>query len=103
MRIQFERVGGFAGIRLKTEVDTDQLSPEEAKSLQELVEQAKLSDVRQAPRAASNVRDAFEYWLTVQDKEKRHSLRMTDGTIPASVQPLVTRLLALAKKPKASP
>ena len=102
MRIHFERAGGFAGIRLKAEVDTDQLSSEEAKSLQALVENAKLGEVPQVSRLGGRTRDAFEYWLTVEEDGKRHSVRLTDEIIPPSVQPLITRLLALAKKPKAA-
>ena len=44
MRIHFERVGEFAGIRLKEDVDTDTLAPEEAKAWQALVEKAQLPD-----------------------------------------------------------
>lgn len=102
MRIHFERAGGFAGIRLKADVDTDELSAEEAKSLQALVENAKLGEVRQASGLGGKIRDAFEYWLTVEDDGKRYSVRVTDETISPSVQPLITRLLALAKKSKAS-
>jgi hypothetical protein len=99
MRIHFERVGGFAGIRLKADVDTDALSPEEAKSWQALVEKAQLGRIRQSSGADSRTRDSFEYWLTV--KPERVSLT-TDETLPPSASPLIDRLLALTKKPKPS-
>jgi emfourin len=102
MRIDFERVGGFAGIRLKADVDTDALSQEEAKSWQALVENAQLGQIHQSSGADSRTRDAFEYWLTVEDGANRSSVRMTDETLPPSVTPLIERLLALAKKPKPS-
>ena len=102
MRIHFERVGGFAGIRLKADVDTDALPPEEAKSWQALVEKAQLGQIRQSSRAGGRTRDSFEYWLTVEDGGKRSSVRMTDETLPPSASPLIDRLLALAKKPKPS-
>jgi Emfourin len=102
MRIDFERIGGFAGIRLKADVDTDALSQEEAKSWQALVENAQLGQIRQSSGADSRTRDAFEYWLTVEDGAKRSSVRMTDETLPPSATPLIDRLLALAKKPKPS-
>ena len=102
MQIDFERVGGFAGIRLKADVDTDALPPKEAKSLEALVEKAELSKIRQSSAAGSRTRDAFEYWLTVEDGGKRSSVRMTDETLPPSATPLIDRLLALAKKPKPS-
>ena len=100
MRIHFERVGGFAGIRLKADVDTDTLPPEEAKSWQALVEKAQLGQIRQSSGADSRTRDSFEYWLTVEDGEKWSSVRLTDEMLPPSAMPLIDRLLALAKKPR---
>ena len=100
MRIHFERVGGFARIRLKEDVDTDTLPPEEAKSWQALVEKAQLGQIRQSSGADSRTRDSFEYWLTVEDGGKRSSVRLTDETLPRTAMPLIDRLLALAKKPK---
>ena len=100
MRIEFERVGGVAGIRLRGSIDTDVLPPEEAKSWQALVEKAQLGQMRQSSRAGGRTRDSFEYWLTVKDGGKRSSVRMTDETLPPSATPLIDRLLALAKKPK---
>jgi hypothetical protein len=102
MRIQFERAGGFAGIRLKTDVNTEQLPPEEAKSLEELVEKAQLNEARQAPRRGGAMRDTFEYWFTIEDKGKQYSVRLTDETLPPSAKPLIVQLLALARKPKSS-
>ncbi len=102
MRIEFERVGGVAGIRLRESIDTDVLPPEEAKSWQALVEKAQLGHMRQSSRAGGRTRDSFEYWLTIKDGGKRSSVRMTDETLPPSASPLIDRLLALAKKPKSS-
>ncbi len=102
MRIEFERVGGVAGIRLRGSIDTDVLPPEEAKSWQALVEKAQLGHMRQSSRAGGRTRDSFEYWLTVKNGGKRSSVRMTDETLPPSATPLIDRLLALAKKPKPS-
>ncbi len=100
MRIEFERVGGVAGIRLRGSIDTDVLPPEEAKSWQALVEKAQRGHMRQSSRAGGRTRDSFEYWLTVKDGWKESSVRMTDETLPPSATPLIDRLLALAKKPK---
>jgi hypothetical protein len=102
MRIHFERAGGFTGIRLKADVDTDALPPEEAKAWQALVAKAQLGQIRQSSGADSPIRDAVEYSLTVEDGGKRSSVRMTDETLPPSASPLIDRLLALAKKPKSS-
>jgi hypothetical protein len=102
MRIHFERVGGFAGIRVKGDVDTDALPSEEATSWEALVEKAQLGQIRQSSGAGGRTRDSFEYWLTIEAGGKRFSLHMTDETLPPSASPLIDRLLALAKKPKPS-
>jgi hypothetical protein len=102
MRIHFKRAGGFAGIQLKGDVDTDTLPPEEAKSWEALVEKAQLGQIRQLSGAGGRIRDSFEYWVTVENGGKQSSVRMTDETLPPSATPLIDRLLALAKKPKPS-
>ena len=100
MHIHFERVGGFAGIRLKADIDTDTLAPEEAKSLRALVEKAQLAELRQGSSVKSQRTDAFEYWLTVEDGGKEHSLRITEETIPPSARPLLDQLVAFTKRKK---
>jgi hypothetical protein len=67
MRIHFGRVGEFAGIRLKEDVDTDTLPPEEAKAWQALVEKRLNYPIHQSSGADSRTSDSFEYWGTVED------------------------------------
>lgn len=103
MRVHFERIGGFAGIRLKADVDTEAMSAEDSKTLRTLVDNAQLHNVGGSPHRGVSKPDTFEYVVTVEDDGKRTSARMTDGTMPSSVQPLVSHLLALARKPKTAP
>jgi hypothetical protein len=102
MRIHFERGGGFAGIRLKSDVDTASLPPDDAKVIEELVKEAHLEDLPAVSRASAKARDTFEYLVSVEDGGNQVSVRMTDGAIPPSVQPLIARLLTLAKNPRPS-
>jgi hypothetical protein len=90
MRILFERTGGFAGIsRVKT-VDTEEnISTEEAKQLPQLVEAANFFNLPTNIAAPTNVRDRFQYKLTVEDKGRKHSVTVSEAALPGTLRPLI--------------
>ena len=92
MRLYFERSGGFGGMRLTAELDTDQLqatygatrvqralSPEEARYLERLVQSSTLL-CQQATSVAVRGADRFQYVLTVENTGKRHSVNDGRGS-----------------------
>jgi len=109
MRVHFERTGGFGGIRLTAELDTDQLhvtygathvqralSPEEARHLEMLVES---SDFFALPSRRSSARggsDRFQYVITVESTGKRHSVQMTDEAASAALSALIAGLRSVS-------
>ncbi len=99
MRIHFERTGGFAGIRLQTTVDTDQLSPKEARQLSSLVDAAKLFDLPDAPPPASQGADQFQYKLVVDAQGKQKTITTNDAAATQDLQALLDWLTDRARKP----
>jgi hypothetical protein len=105
MRVSFERSGGFGGIRLTAELDTDQLqvtygatrvqralSPEEARYLESLVESSGFFALPTRMSSATRGADRFQYVLTVESAGKRHTVQTTDEAAPAALRTLMTCL-----------
>lgn len=105
MRVQFERSGGFGGIRLTAELDTDQLhviygakhvqralSAEEARHLERLVESSDLFALPARRSSAARGADRFQYVITVESAGKRHTVQTTDETAPAVLNTLIASL-----------
>jgi hypothetical protein len=96
MRIEFQRSGGFAGLRLATTVDVDKLPADEAAELKRLVDAAdffRLPATLKATRGA----DQFTYRLTVEAGNRQHTVEVSENAAPESLRPLLQRLATLAR------
>jgi hypothetical protein len=97
MRIEFERSGGFAGMRLSTSVDTGDLAPGDATLLESAVEAA---DVAQLPRrlvSGAPGADRFQYHVVVEQGDERYEVDVGEAAIPDSLRPLIEHLSTLAR------
>lgn len=95
MIIFFERTGGFAGIRMKTTVDTDELPPHEANPLKDMIYNANFFDLPEEMTSHSGA-DRFYYRLTIQDGSRSHTVEMSGSSVPDDLQPLLQELNQLA-------
>jgi len=103
MLIHFEQSGGFAGIRLKADVDTDTLPKDQAQALRTLVQEAQLGTAPMGSKLRSRMRDGFEYHIEIEDGGSRQILKLTEENLPAATQRLVKELrrLAISKRKSA--
>ena len=94
MKVYYRQTGGFAGLVLGCELDTEKLSAGEAEELARLVQQAALDKVgvKKSPRG----RDLTTYEITVEDRGRAAKAAFDDMTIPAGVQPLLNFLRSRA-------
>lgn len=98
MRIEFERSGGFMGLHQNVTLDTSTLEPQEAHELHKMVEAAGFFDLPGKLTDSSQTADQFHYRLTIELPEKgRHTVEMSDGSVPETLQPLLRRLTLLAR------
>ncbi len=97
MRIYFERTGGFLGNSLVTAVDMTSLSAEEAQSLQQLIDQTQFFELP-TDLDGKGMADAFQYTLTVEDTNRKHTVHTSDEAAPDELQPLIRRLTLLARR-----
>ncbi len=96
MRIEFARSGGFAGMRLATSVDTEQLPAEQASTLDKLISDAGFFDLPVNLRPAAPAPDRFEYKLTVSTPQKTHSIVVNEAAAPDTLRPLLNYLTTFA-------
>lgn len=102
MRIRFERVGGFTGMRLTAMVDTELLSSEEARDLREMVNTARFFDLPATLTTTTPGADRFTYRVTVEDDERQHTVEASDESVPEALRPLLQRLISIARSGRRS-
>jgi hypothetical protein len=98
MHIQFVRSGGFAGARLALQVDTATLPPDEARALEELVEAAAFFSLPETLLPAIPQADRYQYTITIERGDIRHTVRTSEEMAPSELQPLLDSLTQLAIK-----
>jgi hypothetical protein len=96
MKIQFERTGGFAGLRLGCEVDITTLPTHEAQAIQDEVESANFFELPAHLPSRSGA-DRFTYRIEVESAGKKHTVEFGEEAMPEILRPLVQRLNILAR------
>lgn len=92
MRIQLKKEGGFAflpGLSRPVTIDSQDLSPEDAKELETLVNQANFFQLPEvADQPPSGAADFFRYTLTVEDGGQTHTVVFTQFNNDPNLQAL---------------
>jgi hypothetical protein len=102
MHIEFVRTGGFAGMRLTTTVDTQDLPSEQGSTLERLISDADFFKLPEKLLPPSPAPDRFEYKVTVSAPDQTHSVVASDPAVPDSLRPLLNYLTTLAMVSKKS-
>jgi hypothetical protein len=101
VRIRFESDGGFGyfpGLQRPIELDTDQLPPQDAARLEQLVQAADLLDrpeENNEPQPGSA--DHRTYTITIDDGSRSRTLRLADPVQDQALQALVDHLTAVQR------
>jgi hypothetical protein len=99
MKVTVVRGGGLAGIVTETEVDSDQLSPDDADALEAKVREAGLFDLNDEATPPSYA-DEVSYRLSIEDDERSHTVTLREGTLTDTVRSLISWLDAVAGNQK---
>jgi hypothetical protein len=99
-RIKFERTGGFAGMRIATDLKLDDLPDEQAQSLSELLDDLDFEELPEQMINKDSMPDQFTYKITVQTEEGEHTVVTGDSSAPEKMQELLQLLNRLARKQK---
>jgi hypothetical protein len=95
-RLGFVQTGGFAGLRLVADVDTEELPESEAMALDAAVDAA-LAEEPSAAERDDRVRDDQQYEVTVTRGDDTVVLRAADPDVPPALGDLVRVLQARAE------
>lgn len=95
-RIKFERSGGFAGMRIATDLKLEDLPDEQAKSIVELLDDMDFSELPERMLDESGP-DQFTYTITVETKRGKHTVVTGESSAPEKMQELLQLLNRLAR------
>ena len=99
-RIKYERTGGFAGMRLSADFEPDDLPEEQARSLLELLDDMDFDELPEQLTGSPSMPDQFTYQITVQGKNREHTVITGDASAPEKMQELIRLLDRIAKRKK---
>jgi hypothetical protein len=98
MQIDFECTGGFANLRLKFNLHTDELPQEQADEILALVDASGYFSIQShdvAP-ATTGPPDVFHYKVSLTDGHRKKSLYCNDMSAPVELHPLLAKFRTLA-------
>ena len=100
MRIEYQCSGGFGGLRMAYQGETDALPSAEAKKLLDLIEAANVFDLnlKQISQKTRNIPDDFTCRLTLSTAGKKKILSFNELGAPETLRRLSVHLRKLALK-----
>lgn len=99
LRVEWERSGGFAGMRMAATLDSESLSPEDADELRDLVEAAGFFELpEQIGGPDEGGADRFLYTVAVATDSRRHSVHTSEAAAPPALRSLIQWLTKAARK-----
>lgn len=96
-RIQFERTGGFAGIRLATDFELDDLPREQAHRLRELLDDLDIDEYNRKHAHEPRVPDSFSYTIVVFTDERQYQIETGDNTASEKMNDLLALLTQIMR------
>jgi hypothetical protein len=97
-KIKFERTGGFAGIRIATEIEVEDLPEEQRDEILELLDDVDFEELPAKPSGDLPVPDEFVYSIVVEAGEKQYQVVAGESALPQDLQPLIELLEKHAKR-----
>ena len=99
-RIQFERTGGFAGMRIARDIKLDDLPEDQAQAISELLDDLDFEELPEQIMNEQGMSDQFTYKITVETKKGKHTVVTGDSSAPEKLQELIQLLNRLARRRK---
>ena len=96
-RIKFERTGGFAGMRIATDLKLDDLPDEQAKTISKLLDDLDFEELPEQMMNDSNMPDQFTYTITVETNKGEHTVITGDTSASEKMQELLQVLNKIAR------
>ena len=92
--IHFHRSGGIVGSVIEFEVNLNELPVDESQRLTQLISESDFFNIPD-DLDAQVTPDEFQYVITVESGQSRHTVHVTDTTMPLNLIPLIKELTVL--------
>ena len=102
MKISYRRTGGFAGMVMSFDIDTETLPEEQAGEIQGLVSAADFFALPATITSSAPGADQFQYKLTVETEGRRHTVEVGDAAVPENLWPLLNKIRVLSRSTRSS-
>src|SRR5262249_26450737 len=102
MRVLFERSGGMTGMRLTAVIDGEALAPDERGQLEQLIATADFFSLPERLASESPGADRFQYRVTVEWGDRRHSVVVEEAASLPALRPLLDWLTRAARSRRGS-
>lgn len=97
MHVSFERVGGFAGLRLSMTLDSSSLDEYEASQLKDEVHQAAFFSLPARLSEPGSGVDRFEYTIEIEIDDQHNLVTLDEAALDDTLRPLVEHLERLLR------
>ena len=100
MRIEYKCTGGYGGLRLSYQCETDALPADESNKILDLIDAARVFklDPEQVSAGSRRIPDDFACLLTITSKKDKQTLSFNELDAPESLRRLSAYLRKLAIK-----
>jgi hypothetical protein len=92
MKIYFERSGGITGTHITLTIDTKLLPPEEVRKIQNILDDMDFFDLPSKYLPPKQGADLYQYNITVDTEQRKHSVEISSFPIPSELRPLIEYL-----------
>jgi len=97
-RIKFERTGGVTNMRFAADLEPDDLSQEQVRTLSDLLDELDFAELPERLLGKSPMPDQFTYTITVEADDWTHTVITGDSSAGEKMQELVELLYRAARK-----
>jgi hypothetical protein len=97
MRIRIERTGGFTGIRTDGIVDINDLGQGDADEITSLIAESNFFDLPAKIEEMNPAPDQFQYSITIDTKEKSHTVEVEELVAPELLMNLLNKLMIIIR------
>lgn len=98
MKIYLERTGGFTGIPLHIELDTQNLEPAQGEYLAAALDAANFFDLPVRTVPSQETPDQFHYMLIIENSERVHAINASESELPEEMRNLIRYIIRLGRK-----
>lgn len=98
MFIRFVRSGGFTGMRMTYETDTNTLPPDESRKVRAFIDTSDFFNLPKIIPPAGKGADQYTYVLTIEGEQKTHTIQVSETAVPPELRPLIRYFMDQAKK-----